>query len=209
MAPAEQIRTVDQLRQVLGHPIERVRNKVRNTLHLCDVAWIAASPYVFVATSDRRGGCDVSPKGDPRGSFLVLDEHTLVIPERPGNRRGDGFLNILENPNVGLIFIVPGRDDTLRVNGGAALVTDGPFFERLDVGGHRPSLAMVVHVDEVFAHCPRPSKRASLWDMASWNPEAAPSRLTFAKLVERPDDDPDELAAYYESPSYGTNLYGA
>ena len=103
-------------------------------------------PFCLIATADADGACDVSPKGDPPGFALALDDGTLAIPERPGNRRVDGYQNVLANPRVGLLFVVPGRTDTLRVNGRALLVSDAPFFDRMVVEGHRPVLALVVHV---------------------------------------------------------------
>src|SRR5262249_47355571 len=111
-----------ELRELVGAPAERAVQKVRASLHPYHRAWIAASPYFVIATSDASGRCDASPKGDPPGSVLVLDDRTLAIPDRPGNRRVDTFLNVLSNPHVALIFLVPGRMDTLRVNGRARLV---------------------------------------------------------------------------------------
>jgi PPOX class probable FMN-dependent enzyme len=197
------------LEEILGHPAPRIRDKVRHELHACDIRWIAASPLCYLATSDRDGNLDVSPKGDPPGSVLVLRPTVLAIPERPGNRRGDGFHNVLENPGVALIFIVPGRDDALRVNGRAEIVRDAPFFDEMRVKDHRPALAMIVHVREVFTHCGRAHKRAAVWDPSTWRPDAAPSRLEYARLVEQPDVDAHDLARYYEDPAYGTNLYDA
>ena len=129
-----------------------------------------------------------------------------MLAERPGNRRADGFLDLLTHPQVGLLLVVPGRGDTLRVNGRATLVRDAPFLDDLVVQGHRPVLALVVDVEEVFFHCSKAFLRAGLWDPATWDPDAAPSRR-IAGAVERPDDSPEELAAYY-GPSYGTRLYG-
>ena len=140
------IDTVDELRALLGEPSERVANKDRRSLVDVHRAWIAASPFCLVATSAADGTCDVSPKGDPAGFAHVLDSTTLAIPERPGNRRADGYRNVLSNAHIGLIFIVPGRPDTLRVNGSARLVSDAPFFDGMVVKGHRPVLALVVDV---------------------------------------------------------------
>ncbi len=165
----QEITDVDALVAVVGTPTPRVANKVRSRLSDPDRAWLADSPFALIATSDQAGRCDVSQKGDPTGQLaLVLDERTIAIAERPGNRRVDGYLNVLVNPHVGLIFLIPGRDSTLRVNGRARLVTDAPFFDRLTVQGRRPILALVVEVEEVFDHCPKAFLRAQLWDPQSW-----------------------------------------
>lgn len=136
-----------QLRELLGEPLLRTAAKDRPTLHDYDKQWLARSPFCLVATSGADGSCDISPKGDPAGFTLVLDDTTIAIPERPGNRRADGFRNILTNPHVGLIYLVPGRGDTLRINGHARLVREAPFFDQMVVKGHRPLLAVVVEID--------------------------------------------------------------
>lgn len=203
------IETVEQLRTIVGEPLPRVRDKVRTTLHELDRKWLAASPFVLIATSDAEGRCDVSPKGDPSGIALVVDEVTLAVPERPGNRRVDGFLNVLQNPQVGLLFVIPGRPDTLRVNGRAHLVDDAPWFDDQVVAGHRPLLAMVVEIEEVFAHCAKAFMRSRIWDPRSWENESAaavPSRPEIARALERPEDSLEALQEYY-GPAYAQNLY--
>jgi PPOX class probable FMN-dependent enzyme len=137
----------------------------------------------------------------------VLDDTTIAIPERPGNRRADGFHNIIDNPHVGLIFLLPGRGDTLRINGKAHLVRDADFFDRMIVKGHRPLLALVVDVEEVFHHCSKAFLRSALWKPETWTPQAAPSRPEIAKALERPEDDITELEQYY-GPSYADTMYG-
>lgn len=201
------VRTAQQLREVVGEPLPRVRDKVRDRLHPMDRAFLAASPFWVLATSAPGSGCGASPKGDPAGAVLVLDDRTLALPERPGNRRADGFLDVLTDPQVGLLFLVPGRGDTLRVNGRATLVREAPFLDDMVVQGHRPSLALVVDVEEVFFHCAKAFLRSRLWDPTSWQPDAVPPRAVIAATVEQPDRPPEELAAYY-GPSYGTRLYG-
>lgn len=197
----------EELGALVGEPSERVQKKVRSTLHELHREWLRHAPFCLVATADSNGACDVSPKGDPPGFAHVLDEHTLVIPDRPGNRRVDGFLSILANPHVGLVFLIPGRGDTLRINGRAMLVRDAPFFDDLVVEGHRPALALVVEVEEVFFHCARALLRSRLWEPASWHPEAAPSRAEIAKGIDRPDDSLEELQRYYDEASYAAELY--
>jgi PPOX class probable FMN-dependent enzyme len=196
----------NELRELVGSPVTRIAEKVRTQLHPLDRDWLAASPFCLVATAAADGTCDVSPKGDPPGLAHVLDDRTIAIPDRPGNRRVDGFLNVIENPHVGLIFLIPGRPDTLRVNGSARLVRDAPFFDELLVRGHRPTLALVVDVEEVFYHCSKAFLRSALWDPASWTPTAVASRPQIARAIERPDATLSELEAHY-GPAYVESLY--
>ncbi|WP_308283346.1 pyridoxamine 5'-phosphate oxidase family protein [Pseudonocardia nigra] len=201
-----EITTVAELEAVVGTPLPYVAEKARPTLDPIDRQWIAHSPLCLVATSAADGSCDVSPKGDPPGFAHVLDERTLALPERPGNRRVDGYRNILTNPHVGLLFLLPGRGDTLRVNGRARLVRDAEYFDAMVVNGHRPILALEVAVEEVFYHCPKAFLRSKLWHPEEWNPEAVPAKARISKAVERPDDPIEELEAYY-GPSYAERLY--
>ena len=136
----------------------------------------------------------------------VLDDQTLVMPERPGNKRADGWVNVLSNPHVGLIFVVPGRVDTLRVNGRARLVREAPFLDDLVVNGHRPQLALVVEIEQIFHHCGKAFLRSRLWDPETWNPDALPRRAVIARTLERPDTDLAELDTYY-GPAYADRLY--
>ena len=154
--------------------------------------------------------CDVSPKGDPAGQLVrVLDDRTIAIAERPGNRRADGYRNILENPHVGLVFLIPGRGDTLRINGRARLVADADFFDDMVVKGHRPVLAVVIEIDEVFHHCAKAFVRSALWDPASWDPTGqVPRRAVIARRMERPDASLKELDAYYDAARYNATIYG-
>ncbi|WP_375424064.1 pyridoxamine 5'-phosphate oxidase family protein [uncultured Friedmanniella sp.] len=203
-----EITTVAELEAVIGTPGPAAVAKQRPALHELDREWLAASPFCLLATSDAEGRCDVSPKGDPPGELVhVLDDHTLAIAERPGNRRVDGFRNVLANRHVGLIFFLPGRGDTLRVNGRARLVSDAPFLDDLVVRGHRPVLALVVEVEEVFHHCSKAFLRSKLWDPTTWAPETVVARPVIARTLERPADSLDELERYY-GPSYAEHLYG-
>lgn len=200
-----EITSVERLRELLGGPpLPRVANKARDRLHPMHRRWLAASPFCLVATSGADGTCDVSPKGDPPGFARVLDDRTLALPERPGNRRADGFHNVLANPQVGLIFLVPGRGDTLRINGSARLVDDAPYFDELAVAGKRPLLVMEVGVREVFFHCAKAFLRSALWTAPI--PSDLPSRAQIAKELERPDDSLADLEDYY-GPAYATKLY--
>lgn len=201
-----------ELRALLGTPLTRVAAKDRPELDDVHVQWIARSPFCLVATSAADGSCDVSPKGDPPGFVSVLDRRTLVVPERPGNRRADGFRNVLVNPHVGLLFLLPGRGDTLRVNGRARIVREAPglndaVFDDLSVRGHRPVLALVVDVEQVFFHCAKAFLRSKLWDPTSWEPGAVASRAAIAQQIERPGESLADLEAYY-GPAYAEKLYG-
>ncbi len=205
-----EITSVDQLVDLLGEPVPRVRDKARPALIDLDRDWLAASPFCVLATASATGDCDVSPKGDPAGQLVrVLDDRTIAIAERPGNRRADGYRNILQNPHVGLIFLIPGRGDTLRINGRARLVADADFFDDMVVKGHRPLLAVVVEIDEVFHHCAKAFARSSLWDPASWDPTGqVPRRAVVAQRLERPDASLEELDAYYDTARYNATIYG-
>jgi PPOX class probable FMN-dependent enzyme len=206
MAQPTRIETVDELVDLLGEPLPRVRDKARPRLHDLDRDWLAASPFCLVATADGQGRCDVSPKGDPAGFVRVLDDTTIAIPERRGNKRADGYKNILANPHVGLLSLIPGRGDTLRINGRAHLVSDAPWFDQMVVKGHRPVLALVVEVDEVFGHCAKAFMRSQLWHPSTWDPLAVGSRPQLAKALERPEETIEELERYYGE-QYSTGLY--
>ncbi|MFC7491848.1 MULTISPECIES: pyridoxamine 5'-phosphate oxidase family protein [unclassified Knoellia] len=196
----------EELTALLGEPTPAVRDKVRPALLDIDRQWLAASPFCIVATSAPDGSCDASPKGDPAGLVHVLDDRTIAIPERRGNRRADGYRNVLLNPHVGLLFVIPGRGDTLRINGRAHLVSEAPWFDDMVVQGHRPVLALVVEIDEIFGHCAKAFMRSKLWHPETWRPGAVPPRAHIAKLTERPLDSVEELERYYGE-TYSTGLY--
>lgn len=187
----------EELRELIGHPNAAALRKERGVLHQLDRLWLAQSRFCLLATSAPDGTCDVSPKGDPEGFALVLDDRTIAIPERNGNRRADSFRNILGNPHVGTIFFIPGRGDTLRINGRARLVSDAPWFDRMAVRGRRPVLAVVLEIEQVFHHCSKAFLRSELWKPETWHPQDLPSRPVIAKALERPDDTLDILEEYY------------
>lgn len=157
-----------ELRTLVGEPSELARKKQIDHLDAHCREYIAHAPFLLLGTADAAGHCDVSPKGDAPGFVQVLDDHHLVIPDRPGNKRFDGIRNILENPHVGLIFLVPRYEETLRVNGRATITRDPELLARFDVGGKRPLLAIGVEVEEVFMHCAKAFKRAGLWQPEKW-----------------------------------------
>jgi PPOX class probable FMN-dependent enzyme len=162
-----------------------------------------------LATSDADGNCDASPKGDPAGQLIhVLDPHTIVIAERPGNKRADGYLNVLSNPHVGVISLIPGRNDTLRVNGRARIVRDAPWFDDLAVRGKRPVLALLIEIEQVFSHCQKAFMRSSLWEPEQWpSIDDMPSVAELSKAVQNTSETLEELEAYYAEPHYKKLLY--
>jgi len=164
----ELITSEAQLRELLGHPSYLAANKVVATLDEHCRDFIAASPFLLIASSDAEGNVDISPKGDPAGFVQVLDERTLAIPDRPGNRRADTFSNILQNPKVGLFFFVPGKQETFRVSGKAIIVRDGWLRERMAIKGKIPELAIVVTIDEAFLHCAKCVIRSGIWEQGKW-----------------------------------------
>lgn len=204
-----EIADLESLVALLGEPNERARDKGRPALLEVDRQWLAASPFCVMATSDADGRCDASPKGDPAGTLVhVIDDTTLAIAERPGNKRADGYKNILANPHVGLHFLIPGRGDTLRVNGRARLVSEAPFFDEMVVKGHRPILAVVVDIEEIFFHCAKAFLRSGLWKPETWDPDGVvPRRAVIASTVEPSDQTLEQLDAYYAPENYSRGLY--
>jgi PPOX class probable FMN-dependent enzyme len=187
--PERVIASEQELRHLYGHPGERAVAKERPALNADCRAFIAHSPFLVMGTAGADGRCDVSPKGDAPGFVHVLDDHHLAIPDRLGNNRIDGLRNIVENGHVGLIFLIPGREDTLRVNGRARIVRDEALLDRLAVNGKRPVTALVVEVEQCFMHCARAFKRAGLWEPARW-PDAggvrSMQRMLWDLLPEKP-----------------------
>ena len=157
-----------QFRALMGEPPPPCVAKTLATLDRHCRAFIARSPFVLIASSNARGHVDVSPKGDAAGFVQVLDDATLAIPDRPGNRRADTFTNVLENPKVGLIFLVPGKSETLRVSGTARIVRDTNLRESMAARGKRPDFVLAVEVDEAFFHCSKCIIRSSLWMPQAW-----------------------------------------
>ncbi|QFG24238.1 pyridoxamine 5'-phosphate oxidase family protein [Actinomadura sp. WMMB 499] len=171
------VTTEAELREIVKEPAQTIWDKdiARIDEHARTI--IAHSPFVALATSNTDGTCDVSPRGDPPGSVLVLDDRHLALADRPGNHRVDNFRNVLDNPHVGLLFIIPGMNETLRVNGRATLVADAPFFDDMVVQGKRPRLALLIEVQELYMHCAKAFLRSSLWKPETW-----PDRGTFPTL---------------------------
>ncbi|MCV0426049.1 MAG: pyridoxamine 5'-phosphate oxidase family protein [Roseibium sp.] len=154
--------------------------------------FIRRSPFVCLGTQDLNGSADVSPRGDPAGFVKILDQATLAIPDRPGNNRLDSLTNIVANPKIGLLFIVPGFDDTLRVNGEASLVTDPDLLESMGVKDRVPRLAIVVKVTEVFIHCAKAFRRSHLWNPDHFQDRdemPSLSKIILDQTTGAPDDE--------------------
>jgi uncharacterized protein len=191
-AATRRITSLAELRELAGSPSERAVRKQLAALDVYCRKFIERSPFLTLATSSSDGRCDVSPKGDQPGFVAVLDEHTLAVPDRPGNKRFDSLQNIIDNPQVGLLFLIPGMDETLRVNGTAELVRDAELLDRLCVAGKQPLLAIVVHVEEAYFHCGRSSLRASVWDPEKYMPRAEmPSLARMISDQIRPSERSD------------------
>jgi PPOX class probable FMN-dependent enzyme len=168
MVDPHRITTAAELREVIAAPSEIIEQKVFDHVDEYAAAFIARSPLVLLATANAHGELDVSPKGDAPGFVAVDDPHTLLLPDRPGNRLAYGFHNILEQPRVGLIFVVPGVTETLRVNGDAEITRDPALRERLTGCGKPAVLVTRVRVRECFFHCGKAFIRSSLWKPESW-----------------------------------------
>ncbi|MEM7341734.1 MAG: MSMEG_1061 family FMN-dependent PPOX-type flavoprotein [Actinomycetota bacterium] len=166
--PAHVITTVEQLRAVTAPPRAAQQTKVVGTLDDHGRRWIGRSPFVVIASVDATGRMDVSPKGDPPGFVRILDASTIAIPDRPGNRRLDTFENVIQNPRVAVMFMVPGRGEVLRVGGNAQIVTEPSLMNEMVVAGRPPAMALVVNIDEVMFHCGKSVIRSKLWSPDEW-----------------------------------------
>ena len=164
------ISSLEQLREIVNAPAPD-SGVVRKELQFIDAharRFIEKSPFALLSTAGASGRCDVSPRGDGPGFVKVLDEKTLIIPDRPGNRRLDSIENIIENPHAGLLFLVPNVEETLRVNGRATIVQDSSLLEPLAMKGKVPTLGIVIEIEELFFHCARSFRRAQLWQPDTW-----------------------------------------
>ncbi len=201
------IEDIAEIRGIYGQPAERAVKKQLPRLEKHSRAFIALSPFLVIATADRNGRCDASPKGDAPGFVTVLDDHTLLIPDRLGNNRVDTIGNLLDAPGVGLIFFVPGLLETLRVNGTARITTDPALLEPTAVNGKVPRSGILVSVEEVYFHCGKALIRSDLW-----NPDKHVARSDFPSLgriiTEQINEGGSvEEAERYTAESYRTRLY--
>ena len=188
----ETIQTEQELRAVIGDEIPGLGEKVEARLNDFAVDLIARSPFLVLSTADGAGRLDASPKGDAPGFVAVEDDRTLLIPDRLGNRLAYGHRNILVNPHVGVLFMIPGTSETLRVNGRATLTADGSLVERLAARGRPAVLVIRVEVEEVFFHCAKAFLRSRLWQPDAWG---EPHKVSFGKMYARRKNAPAETAA--------------
>lgn len=203
---AHRITTVEGLRAVIGAENAATRVKLGDRIDDYARAFIARAPFLVLSSSDADGRQDVSPKGDGAGFVLVPDEHTLLIPDRSGNKLVMSLQNILANPHVGVLFMVPGTGETLRVNGRAELTTDPALLERLAARGKPAVLAIRVAVEECFFHCAKAFLRAQLWQPATWPDNL---RISFGKMLAGKLGGDEQVAAAIDTmidEDYRTNL---
>ena len=195
-APEHRIETEAQLRDLIGRPAEIVCSKVTDRLNPLTRRYIERSPFLCIATSDPDGNCDLSPRGDPAGFVQVLDDVTLLLPERPGNRIADTLRNVLANPHVGLLFLVPGVTETFRVNGRASLTTDPELLAPCAVEGKAPKLGILVDIDEAYTQCSKALLRSHLWDPERFLTQAdMPTNGEIQRAIRGGDFDADAYDA--------------
>src|SRR5690242_20946208 len=153
-----------QLRELLGEPAKLIREKIADRLNPLTRQFVERSPFVVVATGRPDGGLDVSPRGDPAGFVRILDERTLRLPDRPGNKLADTLTNLLRDDRIGLLFLIPGVNDTFRVNGRARIVDDEELLAHSEVEGKAPQLGILVEIEEAYTQCPKALLRSELWN---------------------------------------------
>ena len=181
------------LREILGEPKELTKAKIADRIHPLNYRFIALSPFVVVATARPDGGLDVSPRGDPAGFVRILDERTLLLPDRPGNKLADTLTNLLEDDRIALIFLIPGINETFRVNGRARIVDDPELLADSAVEGKAPKLGIVVTVEEAYGQCPKALLRSELWNPDNHvSPDVLPSPGEIMRAVADPDLDIEE-----------------
>jgi PPOX class probable FMN-dependent enzyme len=164
------IESMDGLQALLGEPVATTRAKIIDHLTPRTRRFVELAPFACLATSDARGTCDVSPRGDPPGFVRILDDHTLLIPDRPGNRLADSLRNIVENPHVAILFVIPGVGETFRVNGRATLITDVALLTPSAIEGNVPKLGILVDIEAAYTQCPKAFLRSKLWDPSCFVP---------------------------------------
>ena len=191
--PKQVISSTEEIRSILGEVYYSQDTKCIDHIDAHCRAWIERAPLVVVASMSGSGQLDVAPKGDPAGSFKVLDEQTLAIPDRPGNNRADTLINIIENPRIGLMFVIPNRREVVRVSGAAQITTDPDLVESMTVNGKSPKLVILVHVEEAMFHCGKAFIRAKMWEPEKWQsvaglPTYAQTLIDHGKLTIATED---------------------
>ena len=191
--PKQMISSTEEIRSILGEVYYSQDTKCIDHIDVHCRAWIERAPLVVISSMSGSGQLDVAPKGDPSGSFKVLDEQTLAIPDRPGNNRADTLINIIENPRIGLMFIIPNRREVVRVSGSAQITTDPDLVESMTVNGKSPKLVILVHVEEAMFHCGKALIRAKMWEPEKWQsvaglPTYAQALIDHGKLTVATED---------------------
>jgi uncharacterized protein len=193
MAATRTITDEAQLREIIGEPTALVVTKIADRLNHLTRQFIERSPFVCIGTASPDGGLDVSPRGDPAGFVRILGERTLLVPDRPGNRIADTLTNLLHDPRIALLFLIPGVGDTFRVNGTAEIIDDPELLADSEVGGKVPKLGLLISIAEAYTQCPKAMIRSELW-----NPERhiarseLPSSGAIFRSLNEPSFDADE-----------------
>jgi uncharacterized protein len=197
------------LRELIGEPLATTRAKIVDHLTPHTRRFVELAPFACIATSDRDGTCDVSPRGDPPGFVRILDDRTLLVPDRPGNRLADTLRNILANSRVGILFVIPGIGETFRVNGRATLVTDAALLAPSAVDGKPPKLGILVDIEAAYTQCPKAFLRSQLWDPAKFiAPGTLPSSGEILEGIIGDEFDGDEYdRARAERYARGEGMY--
>jgi uncharacterized protein len=199
------------LRAKMGEVSELAAKKTLARLDKYARTYIERSPFLCIGTADEKGNADVSPRGDPPGFVRIVDDRTIIIPDRPGNNRADTMQNIIANPQVGILFLIPGIDDTLRVNGKAAIIDDPAELAPLAINGRPPRLGIKVKIEEVFFHCAKAFRRSKLWEQDShvdrgFLPGLAHMVMEQARACEVDTAESDQVEAEIQE-EYKTGLY--
>jgi len=196
MGDPHAIRDAEGLRRIIGSPIPGMGKKNEGLISEEAREYIERSPFLVLATCDAQGRLDASPKGDGPGFCLIEDDRTLAIPDRPGNKLAYGHQNILANPRVGVIFMLPGTPETVRINGRAELTADPELLERLAARGKPAVLAIRVHVEECFHHCAKAFLRSKLWKPESWSERV---KISFGKMAAKRMKVGDDVAEKFDA----------
>jgi PPOX class probable FMN-dependent enzyme len=199
------------LRAKMGEVSDLAAKKTLARLDKYARTYIEHSPFLCIGTADEKGHADVSPRGDPPGFVRIVDDRTIIIPDRPGNNRVDTMQNIIANPQVGILFLIPGIDDTLRVNGKASIVDDPAELAPLAINGRPPKLGIKVNIEEVFFHCAKAFRRSRLWEQDShvdrgFLPGLAHMVMEQARACEVDRQESDKVEAEIQE-EYKTGLY--
>ena len=188
------ISSLEEIREIIGEPPPPVVAKVMDHIDAVSRAIIEKSPFIVMASATPDAYPDISPKGDPAGFVKVLDEKYLAIPDRPGNKRVDTFANLLQNPYLAILFIIPGKGETLRITGEARIVRDQALRESMAIDGRVPDFAIVMHVERILIHCPKCVVRAKLWQPEQWPDSSNTAGIAEAMIAHaRLDITPQEL----------------